>query len=43
MVSSAIKITQDELLAALRRFSREYADDPEWQRRRAEFPADWPI
>ena len=43
MVSSAVSMTVEDLVEALHRFQTEYADDPDWQQRRAEFPADWPF
>ena len=43
MVSSTVDKTLEELVAALQRFKQDYVDDPEWQGRRAEFPADWPL
>ena len=43
MVSSTVEKTLEELVAALNRFRVEYADDPDWLKRRAEFPADWPL
>jgi len=38
-----VRLTQEELVERLRRFKTEYADDPDWQKRRSEFPADWPF
>ena len=43
MVSSAVNMSLQELLDSLERFRREYADDPDYQRARAELPADWPL
>ena len=43
MVSSALDMELQDLLNTLERFRRDYADDPEYQRLRAELPADWPM
>ena len=43
MVSNTLNLTQQDLVESLLRFKSEYADDPDWQKRRAEFPADWPF
>jgi hypothetical protein len=43
MVSSALDMDLRELLDGLERFRRDYADDPEYRRLRAELPADWPL
>ena len=43
MVSNTIKTSVQDLVEALARVSRDFADDPEYQGLRAEFPADWPM
>ncbi len=43
MVSNAIDMDLDELLATLERLRREHADDQEYQKLRAALPADWPM
>ena len=43
MVSSAINMDLADLLDTLERFRQDYAADPEYQRLRADLPADWPI
>lgn len=43
MVSSTLEIDLDELVRALRRIRKEYANDPEYQRLRAALPAEWPL
>jgi hypothetical protein len=43
MVSSALNMELEELLALLERYRREYAADPEYQALRAALPADWPL
>ncbi len=43
MVSSALNMELEELLALLERFRHEYATDPEYQELRAALPPDWPL
>jgi hypothetical protein len=43
MVSSALNISVEELMAVLQRLQREQANDPEYQELRSALPADWPI
>jgi hypothetical protein len=43
MVSSAIDMDLDELLATLERLRTEHSDDPEYQQLRSDLPADWPL
>jgi hypothetical protein len=43
MVSNVLRLTEEELVQALDRIGREYADDPEYQTARTELPADWPF
>ena len=43
MVSNAIDMTLVDLLATLERLRVEHADDPEYQKLRKVFPADWPL
>lgn len=43
MVSSAVNMSVEELVAALTRFKDQYANDPDWQERRKAFPDDWPF
>ena len=43
MVSNVLHLTPEQLVAALDRFRRDYADDPEYQELRNPFPADWPM
>ena len=43
MVSSGVNVDLEELLQVLARLRAEAVDDPEYQRWRAEFPADWPM
>lgn len=43
MVSNVLDLTEEELADELRRIAEKYADDPEWQKIRAELPDDWPF
>ena len=43
MVSSAIDLDLLELYATLERLRVEHAADPEYQKLRKVFPADWPL
>jgi hypothetical protein len=43
MVSSALDMGLQDLLETLERFRRDYADDPEYRRLRADLPIDWPM
>jgi hypothetical protein len=43
MVSNTLKISQDEVVAALKRLRAARRDDPEYQKLRKDLPADWPI
>ncbi len=43
MVSSAVDMDLQELLATLDRLRREHASDPEYKKLRAALPADWPM
>jgi len=43
MVSSAIGMDLDDLLATLDRLRTEQADDPEYRELRSDLPADWPM
>ena len=43
MVSSAIEMDLEQLLATLERLRLEHASDPEYQQLRAALPADWPL
>jgi hypothetical protein len=43
MVSSAVDMDLEELYATLERLRVEHADDPDYQKLRQEFPADWPL
>jgi hypothetical protein len=43
MVSNAVKMTEKEVIAALKRLRAQHSDDPEYKRLRKELPKDWPI
>jgi len=43
MVSSAVNMDLDTLLATLERLRAEHADDPEYQKLRSDLPAEWPM
>jgi hypothetical protein len=43
MVSSALGISLEELVEKLEQFRKEYADDPDYQKLRADLPADFPL
>jgi hypothetical protein len=42
MVSNAVKMGQDEVIAALTRLRAEHSDDPEYKKLRKDLPKDWP-
>jgi hypothetical protein len=43
MVSSALNMELQELLATLDRLRREFGDSPEYQALRRRLPAEWPM
>jgi hypothetical protein len=43
MVSSVLNMSDEELLGHLKRIRAENADDPEYQKLRADLPAEWLI
>ena len=43
MVSNAVKLSQKEVLAALKRLRAEHSEDPEYKKLRKELPKGWPI
>jgi hypothetical protein len=43
MVSNVLRMSAAELAAKLDEFRRVYADDPEYQELRKQFPPDWPM
>ncbi len=43
MVSSAVDMTDEEVLRTLKRLRKLHSDDPEYKRLRKDLPDDWPI
>ena len=43
MVSNAVKMSEDAVLAALKRLRAEHSDNPEYRKLRKDLPNDWPI
>ncbi len=43
MVSNALKMTQKEVVAALKRLRAHHGDDSEYKKLRKELPDNWPI
>jgi len=43
MVSNTLGMDVEELYATLERLRVEHARDPDYQRLRADLPADWPL
>jgi len=43
MVSNSLKITQEEIVAALKRLSAEHSADDDYKKLRKDLPKEWPI
>jgi len=43
MVSNSLKISQQEVAAALKRLRADHSDDPEYKKLRKELPKSWPM
>jgi hypothetical protein len=43
MVSNSLKISQQEIIKALKRLSREQSDNPEYRKLRRDLPKEWPF
>jgi hypothetical protein len=43
MVSNVLDMEPEALVAALQRLRANHAADPDYQRLRADLPADWPV
>ena len=43
MVSNAVKLTQRDVVAALKRLRAKHSDDPEYKKLRKDLPKEWPI
>ena len=43
MVSNSLKMSQQEIVAALQRLKADHSDDPEYKNLRKDLPKNWPI
>ncbi|HEY7217252.1 MAG TPA: hypothetical protein VH985_02585 [Candidatus Binatia bacterium] len=43
MVSNTLKISQEEVVAALKRLRAAHSNDPEYKKLRKDLPKEWPI
>jgi hypothetical protein len=43
MVSNSLKISQQEIFAALKRLRAQHSDDPEYKKIRRDLPKNWPV
>ena len=43
MVSNSLKISQEEVVAALKRLRADQSDDAEYKKFRKDLPKEWPI
>lgn len=43
MVSNAVKMSQEEVIVALKRLRAEHGGDSEYKKLRKELPKEWPI
>ena len=43
MVSNAVKMSEKEVIAALKRLRAEHSDDPQYEKLRKDLPKEWPI
>jgi hypothetical protein len=43
MVSNSLKISQQEIVAALKRLRAQHSDDPEYRKIRKDLPKNWPV
>jgi hypothetical protein len=43
MVSNSVKMSQDEVVEALKRLRANHSDDPEYKKLRKDLPKEWPI
>jgi len=43
MVSNSLKLTEEEVVAALKRLRREHGRDADYQALRKDLPKEWPI
>jgi hypothetical protein len=43
MVSNALKISEADVIQALKRAKQEQSDTPEYQKLRKDLPKEWPV
>jgi hypothetical protein len=43
MVSNSLKISQQEIVAALKRLRARHSDDPGYKKIRKDLPKNWPV
>jgi hypothetical protein len=43
MVSNSLKISQQEIVVALKRLRAQHSNDPEYKKIRKDLPKEWPI
>jgi hypothetical protein len=43
MVSNAVKMSQKDVVAALKRLRAHHRNDPEYKKLRKDLPNDWPL
>jgi hypothetical protein len=43
MVSNSLKISQEEVVAALKRLRAEHSDDADYKKLCKDLPKDWPV
>jgi hypothetical protein len=43
MVSNAVNMDQQEVIAALQRLRAHHAEDPQYKKLRGDLPKDWPV
>jgi hypothetical protein len=43
MVSNAVKMSQRDVVAALKRLRAKHSEDPEYKKLRKDLPKEWPI
>jgi hypothetical protein len=43
MVSNAVKMSHQDVIAALKRLRAQHSDDPEYKKLRKDLPKEWPI
>jgi len=43
MVSNSLKISQEEVVAVLKRLRAEHSNDAEYKKLRKDLPQDWPL